>query len=146
MSEEVLAYFTEWARKRPNSIEFWELFVTTERVIACFAGETFSSALLRADMGENTREELGDLGVEAIAAYNERTFEFPLTDLESLVLIRGTRFRRARLELEWDGEEMTFYNTKTGDAQEGLARSLANDSRFDPAIEITDSPGLFDRS
>jgi hypothetical protein len=146
MSEEVLAYFTEWARKRPNSIEFWELFVTTERVIACFAGETFSSALLRADMGENAREELAELSIEEIAAYNERTFEFFLTDLESLVLTRGSRFRRARLRLEWDGEEMTFYNTKIGDAQEGLAQSLADDSRFDPTIEITDPSGLFDRS
>lgn len=145
-SEEHLAHLTEWARKRPNSIEFWEAFLTTERVVCCFAGESFSSALLRADMGRRARDELPDLTPEELAAHNEHNFEFPLSDLESIALVRGTRFRRARLTLAWDGEELALYNTKAGDSQEALLESLAEDPRFDATVEITDPSSLFDRS
>ncbi|MCL7416289.1 MAG: hypothetical protein M8354_00410 [Halalkalicoccus sp.] len=146
MSETRLAHLTEWARKRPNSIEFWEVFLTTERVVCCFAGESFSSALLRADMGERAREELPDLAPEALLAHNERNVEFPLADLESISLVRGTRFRRARLTLVWNGGELALYNTKAGDAQESVLESLAEDPRLDATIEITDPSSLLDRS
>ena len=58
MSEERLGQLTGWVRRRPSSLEFWELFVTSDRLIWCFVGEKFSSALLRADMGERARDEL----------------------------------------------------------------------------------------
>ncbi len=146
MSEKRLAHFTEWARKRPNSIEFWEIFLTTERVVCCFAGESFSSALLRADMGGRTREELVELAPEDLLAHNERNVEIPLSDLESITLVRGTRFRRARLTLVWDGGELALYDTKAGDSQEPVLESLAEDPHIDATIEITDPSSLFDRS
>lgn len=146
MSEQRLAHLTEWARKRPNSIEFWEAFLTTERLVCCFAGESFSSALLRADMGERAREELAALAPEGLVAHNERNFEIPLADLESITLVRGTRFRRARLTFAWDGGELALYNTKAGDSQESLLESLAEDPCFDATVEIRDPSSLFDRS
>lgn len=146
MSETRLAHLTEWARKRPNSIEFWEVFLTTERVVCCFAGESFSSALLRADMGERAREDLVELAPEDLLAHNERNVEFPLADLESVTLVRGTRFRRARLVLAWDDGELALYDTKAGDSQESLLESLADDPRLDATVEITDPSSLFDRS
>lgn len=146
MTEERLAHFTEWARKRPNSIEFWEVFLTTERVTCCFVGESFSSALLRADMGEHAREELAGRTIEEIAAYDERNFEIPLSNLDSLTLTRGTRIRRARLEFEWDDDELALYNTKAGSSQEELVESLANEPRLDATVGITDPSSLLDRS
>ncbi|WP_122088301.1 hypothetical protein [Halalkalicoccus subterraneus] len=146
MSEERLAHLTEWARKRPNSIEFWEVFLMTERVVCCFAGESFSSALLRADMGGRAREELVDLAPEDLLAHNERNVRIPLADLESITLVRGTLFRRARLTLAWDGGELALYNTKAGDSQESLLESLAEDPRIGISIEITDPSSILNRS
>lgn len=146
MSERRLAHLTEWARKRPTSIEFWEVFLTTERLVPCFAGESFSSALLRADMGERAREELPELAPEDLLAHNDRNFEVPLADLDSITLVRGTRFRRARLTLAWDGGELALYTTKAGDSQESLLESLAEDPRLDATVEIADPSSPFDRS
>lgn len=147
MSEERLGHLTGWIRRRPNSLEFWELVLTTDRLLWCFAGETYSSALLRADMGESTREDLADLDPEAIAAYDERNFAVPLDSLSRLWLVGGTRFRRARLEIEWDGGERTLYSTKASDPQEELVEELAGDPRLEGVSIGMDSPSsLLDRS
>ena len=149
MSERRLAHLTEWARKRPGSIEFWELVVTSERLIWCFAGESFSSALLRADMGEHTREEIASLTNEEVTNHDERNFTVPLSALERVRLVRGTRLRRARVEIEWrdDGpESATLYDTKAGNDQYELFERLAEEPALkDVAVEI-ESPSLFRRS
>lgn len=151
MSERRLAHLTEWTRKRPGSIEFWELFVTSERLIWCFAGESFSSALLRADVGERTREEIAGLTTEEIATHDERNFTVPVSALEGVRLVRGTRFRRARVEIEWteDGEptSMTLYNTKAGTDQRELFERLAEESVLEGvSIEVDTLSSMFRRS
>lgn len=147
MSEERLGHLTGWIRRRPNSLEFWELVLTTDRLLWCFAGETYSSALLRADMGESTRGDLAGLDPEAIAEYDARNFAVPLDSLACLRLVRGTRLRRARLEVEWDGEERTLYSTKASDPQEGLVEDLADDPRLEGvSIETRAPTSLLGRS
>jgi hypothetical protein len=151
MSERRLGRLTEWFRRRPSSLEFWELFVTSERLLWCFVGETFSSALLRADMGERDRERLDECTIEEVAAYEERNFEVPLSALERVRLTRGTRFRRAQIEIEWtdDGEpvSMTLYNTKAGDDQTELFERLAEEPVLeDVSIEIESPSSIFRRS
>lgn len=151
MNERRLGRFTEWFRRRPNALEFWEVFVTSERLVWCFAGESFSSALLRADTGEQRRAALDDATIEEALAADERNFAVPIDALDRLELVRGTRFRRARLEIAWaeDGleESITLYNTKTGDAQEELVASLADDARFaGVSIGIEPPASFFRRS
>ncbi|MEM4781338.1 MAG: hypothetical protein QXG03_07255 [Halalkalicoccus sp.] len=147
MSEERLGHLTGWIRRRPSSLEFWELFLTTDRLIWCFAGETFSAALLRADMGETAREEIGSLSLEEIATYDERNFEIPLDSLSTLRLIRGSRFRRPRLEIEWNGESRTLYSTKASDAQEELVETLSQDPNLqDVSVAIDSRSSFFSRS
>lgn len=146
MSEERLAHLTGWIRRRPNSLEFWELLLTTDRLLWCFAGETFSSALLRADMGESTRDELDSLNPSEIAEYNERNFDISLDSLAFLRLVRGTRFRRARLEIAWNDEEQLFYSTKASNSQRDLLETLADDSRLgEVSIEIETPSSLSER-
>lgn len=146
MSEARLGQLTGWVRRRPSSLEFWELFVTSDRLIWCFVGETFSSALLRADMGERARDELDSLTLDEIAAYNERNFETPLDSLSSLRLVRGTRFRRTRLEIAWNGEERTLYSTKSSDPQQELIETLADDPRLEGvSVETATPSSFFDR-
>lgn len=146
MTETRLARFTEWFRRRPNSIEFWEVFVTERRLVWCFVGESFSSMLLRADVGERDREELDDSTIEEAAGHDERNFTVSHGSFDRLELVRGTRFRRARLEIEWtdnDPESITLYNTKSGDAQEALIERLAEESTFEGialTIEAPSSP------
>lgn len=129
--ERVLGRFTEWFRDRPTALEFWEVVVTDERLVWSFAGESFRSALLRADMGERTRERLGDLSPGAALALEERNFAVPLADVAALELTTGTRTRRARLTVEWDRadgrEAWTLANTSRGDDQRALVESLAEE-------------------
>ncbi|MFC6906344.1 hypothetical protein [Halalkalicoccus tibetensis] len=147
MSEERLGHLTGWIRRRPNSLEFWELVLTTDRLLWCFAGETYSSALLRADMGESTRDELAGLDPEAIAEYDDRNFAVPLDSLACLRLVRGTRFRRARLEVEWNGGERTLYSTKASDPQEELIDALSSEPALEGvAVEARAPASLFERS
>ena len=149
-SEKRLGRLSGWLRRRPSSLEFWELFVTNERLIWCFVGETFSSALLRADVGERRRTALGDRTVEELVADDDRNFEIPVSALSRLRLVRGTRFRRARVEIDWDGDDegsMTLYNTKAGDEQAELFERLAEEPALEGvSIEIGSPSSSFRRS
>lgn len=132
--ERTLGRFTEWFRNRPTSLEFWEVVVTDERLVCCFAGESFSSMLLRADMGERTRRQLDDWSPEAALAAEERNFAVPLSSLDRVSLTEGTRTRRARLALAWTDEEgrheWTLSNTANGDQQRAFVASLADHEAF----------------
>ncbi|MFC6835222.1 hypothetical protein [Halomarina ordinaria] len=129
-----VGWFTQWLRRRPNSFEFWEVLVTDERLVWCFAGESFRSMLLRADMGEATRAFLEDATPEAALAHSERGFSVPLASLRTLRLRQGTRTRRARLVVEWEasGERVAWElsNTADGDEQADLLERLANRESF----------------
>ena len=144
MSERRLGRLTEWFRRRPSSLEFWEVFITSDRMIWCFVGETFSSALLRADMGERDRTALDECSIEEAANYDEQNFTVPLSAVEAIRLTRGTRFRRAQVEIVWredDGRRsITLYNTKAGDDQPELFERLGDDPAFDGVTVETDQP------
>lgn len=152
MSERRLGRLTQWFRRRPSSLEFWEVFVTSERLLWCFVGETFSSALLRADMGERERTALDDRTLEEAAAYDSKNFSVPLSKLEGVRLVRGTRFRRARVEIEWvdeDGEptSMTLHNTKAGADQRELFERLAEEPALEGVtVEVESPSSMFRRS
>jgi hypothetical protein len=143
--------FTEWFRDRPTSLEFWEVLVDEDRLVWCFAGESFSSQLLRADMGERPRDRLSALTPEEALAGHERNFAVDLADLRAIRLRTGTRTRRARLTVEWrgdggaDGEEAdhcwTLSNTSRGDEQRAFVESLAEEPGFEHVtVEVTTPP------
>lgn len=141
--EELIAHFTRWIRQRPNSIEFWELVLTDERAIWCFVGESYRSMLLRADMGERDRAIVTDSTPAELETLAEENFAVPLENLESIRLVEGTRFRRARLEIEWIDEDgtrydgqMTLVSTSDADPQRDIVAALTDDSRFDH-VEIS---------
>lgn len=136
-----LGRFTEWFRNRPTSLEFWEVLIADERLVWCFAGESFSSQLLRADMGERTRRRLDDAAPADALALDGRNFAVPLEDVRAIRLRTGTRTRRARLTVEWvdagDERSWTLSNTARGDDQRALVESLADDPRFaDATVEV----------
>lgn len=133
--------FTEWFRKRPTSLEFWELVVGESSLGFCFAGESFSSLLLRADMGESTRSALDDCStIEECVALDERNFTIPLSSVTVLRLREGTRTRRAQLTVAWnDGGKTSWVlsNTSRGAPQTDLVRTLADrDSLADADVGI----------
>ncbi|PSQ66936.1 MAG: hypothetical protein BRD24_01945 [Halobacteriales archaeon SW_9_67_24] len=139
--------FTEWFRNRPTSLEFWEGLVGDDRLACCFAGESFSSALLRADMGESTRRALGNCStIEAAVGLDERNFAVPLSSVRTLRLREGTRTRRARLTLAWDdaegGASWTLSNTNRGDEQADLVAALGERDALTGAEVGIDSPRL----
>ena len=129
MTEDRLAHLTQWFRKRPTSLEFWEVVVTNERLVWCFVGESFSSLLLRADVGETGRREVERSDLSDLLALNEENFAVPLADVHTVDLDEGSRFRRASLTITWEGEdgetEWTLSNTSDGDAQGDVVASLA---------------------
>ncbi|TYL38694.1 hypothetical protein CV102_09250 [Natronococcus pandeyae] len=137
-SEEPIARFTRWLRQRPNSIEFWELVVTDERLVWCYVGQSYRSMLLRADMGERDRALVEDSRLEELEGLAEENFAVPLENLESIRHVEGTRFRRAKLEIEWVDEEdtrydgrMTLVSTSEADPQAEVVAALEEDPRLD---------------
>ncbi|SFK99570.1 hypothetical protein SAMN04487950_1821 [Halogranum rubrum] len=134
MAETRLAHFTQWFRQRPTSLEFWEVVVTDERLVWCFVGESFSSLLLRADVGETGRREIENRATDELLTLNEENFAVPLADVRRIDLDEGSRFRRASLTIAWedDGgvEEWKLSNTSDGDSQRDVVESLAADERL----------------
>ena len=148
LADPVTARFTEWFRKRPTSLEFWELVVGERSVGCCFAGESFSSLLLRADMGESTRSALDDRStVGECVALDDRSFTIPLSSVTTVRLREGTRTRRAQLRVAWSGEgggetSWTLSNTSRGEPQADLVRELAERDALAGVDVGIDSPRL----
>ncbi|WP_226480929.1 hypothetical protein [Natrinema amylolyticum] len=145
-TETIIARLTHWFRQRPNSIEFWELVLTDERLLWCFVGESYRSLLLRADMGERDRDVVAELPPDAVATYDERNVAVPLEALERLRLVTGTRLRRARLVVEWrsdddpESEERTLYQSRTADPQRDLVTELESDPRLEDVDVTVETP------
>ncbi|WP_435078359.1 hypothetical protein [Halococcus sp. AFM35] len=145
-ADPITGRFTEWFRNRPTSLEFWELVVGENSLGCCFAGESFSSLLLRADMGESTRSDLNDCStIEECVALDDRNFTIPLSSLTTLRLREGTRTRRTQLRIAWsengngEGDETswTLSNTARGEPQTDLVRALADrDAPADAEVGI----------
>ncbi|KZN25644.1 hypothetical protein A4G99_04045 [Haladaptatus sp. R4] len=143
-----IAHLSGWFRRRPTSMEYWELLVTEERLVWCFVGESFKSMLLRADTGERGRGEIEDATPDRALSLDERNFAVPLDSLESVRLRDGTLFRRAKLVVTWkendEADSYELYATKTADSQVDDVEALADDPRLshvDVGVETTD--GLF---
>ncbi|WP_242509230.1 hypothetical protein [Natrinema altunense] len=146
-SETIIARLTHWFRQRPNSIEFWEVVVTDERLLWCFVGESFRSLLLRADMGERDRATVAELSPPEIAAFDDRNFAVPLEALEELRLVTGTRLRRARLVVTWrededdiEYEERTLSQSRTADPRRELVTELQSDPRLEGVDVVVETP------
>ena len=147
-TDPITARFTEWFRKRPTSLEFWELAVGEHSLGCCFAGESFSSLLLRADMGESTRDALDDCAtIDECVALDDRNFTVPLSSVTALRLREGTRTRRAQLTVAWSegatgDTSWTLSNTARGAPQTDLVRTLADRNGLADADVGIDSPRL----
>ncbi|APX98155.1 hypothetical protein BB347_06145 [Natronorubrum daqingense] len=147
-TDEPIARFTRWLRQRPNSIEFWELVVTDERLVCCYVGQSYRSMLLRADMGERDRATVAETPLEDLESLAEQNFSVSLEALESIRHVEGTRFRRARLDLEWtesdddptgyDGN-LTLVSTSDAEPQRDIVAGLTDDPRLeDVTIDLDD--------
>ncbi|SDC87814.1 hypothetical protein [Natrinema hispanicum] len=149
-TETIIARLTHWFRQRPNSLEFWELILTDERLLFCFVGESYRSLLLRADMGERDRAAIADLPPDDIETFDERNFTVPLEAVEKLRLVTGTRLRRARLVVGWqagddvESDEWTLYQSRTADSQRELVTELESDPRLED-VDITVETPRFPR-
>ncbi|ELY66198.1 hypothetical protein [Natronococcus jeotgali] len=142
-AEEPIARLTRWIRQRPNSIEFWELVLTDERLLCCFVGESYRSMLLRADTGERDRALVDDGAIAELESLDERNVSVPLEALESIRLVDGTRLRRAALEIEWADDPgggsrpeggLELYAARGADPQRERVAALADE----PALEGVD--------
>ncbi|WP_293032838.1 hypothetical protein [Natronococcus sp.] len=138
-TEEPIARLTHWIRQRPNSIEFWELVVTDERLLCCFVGESYRSMLLRADMGERDRALVADSSPAELESLDEQNFSVPLEAVEGIRLVTGTRFRRAKLEIDWDDADapsdgMTLVATSGAESQADVVAGLEDE----PSLEDVD--------
>ncbi|MFU8867684.1 hypothetical protein [Natronococcus sp.] len=137
-TEEPIARLTQWIRQRPNSIEFWELVVTDERLVCCFVGESYRSMLLRADMGERDRALVADSTPAELETLDERNFSVPLEAIEGIRLVTGTRFRRAKLEIDWDHGDAPYDGGMT------LVGASGAEPQADVVAGLADEPGLED--
>ena len=145
--ETEIARLTQWLRQRPNSIELWELVLTDERLVWCFVGESYRSMLLRADMGKRDRALVDESTLEELEGLAEENFAVPVERLEAIRLTEGTRFRRARLEIEWDdregtryGGDVTLVSTSDADPQRDRVDALADEPRLEGVDVTTESP------
>lgn len=131
-NETRLARFTGWFRRRPTSLEFWELLVTDRRVVWCFVGESFKSLLLRADTGERGRREVERSSAERALALDDRNFAVALESLRSVHLREGSRFRRTALTVTWRDDDAStsveLYGTRSSDSQVDVVEALGEES------------------
>ncbi|WP_408958578.1 hypothetical protein [Natrinema sp. 74] len=150
-AETTIARLTHWVRQRPNSLEFWELVLTDERLLWCFVGESFRSLLLRADVGERDRAAVAELSPDDIIAFDDRNFAVSLEALDELRLVTGTRLRRARLVVRWqtsdatERDDRTLYRARTAAPQRMAVTALESDSRLadvDVTVETPRFPRL----
>jgi hypothetical protein len=93
-NEERIARFSQWLRQRPNSIDFWEVVLTDERLVWCYVGQSYRSLLLRTDMGERGRGTITDSQLAELEILSEQNFSIPVDNLESIRYVDGTRLRR----------------------------------------------------
>ncbi len=130
-SETELAHFSGWHHSTNIALEYWEIRITSRRVIFCFVGQSYQSLLLKADMGASHRDQITELPPEAVAEFDDQNFVVPLSALETIRLTSPTRFRTATLEFEWDGESMTFRRKGSVDEEREALETLDSDDRFD---------------
>lgn len=135
-------HLTQWFRRRPTSLEFWDAVVTDEELVWCFLGESFSSLLLRADVSQYGREEVTKSADDELTGLNGRNVSIPLSALRAIELDEGSRLRRSKLTVTWataadgDGKEAgdavswKLYGTADADSEADLVESLATDDRF----------------
>lgn len=127
-SEQLVCRFTGWCKKTGYSLEYWEIFATDRRLIFCFVGESYSSLLLKADMGGTYRDRLSELELSEIATFDERNFTVPLSKLETIEYTPGSVSKKATLRFEWRDGEIVLYNvpqTSTSDDTVDTIRSLS---------------------
>lgn len=149
-AEVTVGRFTEWFARTPNALEFREVLLTDERLLAPVVGESFRAALLRADTGEAGRRALDDRSPAEIAASGDCDVAVSLSALRSIRLRRGSPFRRATLTLRWSADagatgELTLHNTSEGDEQAEAVEALAADDRLSHVDCAVEAPrfGLF---
>lgn len=160
-SETRLAWLTGWFRRRPTSLEFWEVLVTDERLVWCFVGESFKSLLLRADVGERGRREIAETAPERALTLSERNFAVPLDSLQSIRLRNGSLVRRATLTVTWrendergnsgrddgrtdDATTFELHGTSSTDAGVEAVAEFRDDPRFGGVdVEVETKSGLF---
>lgn len=145
-NETDLARFTGWFRRRPTSLEFWELVVTDSRVVWCFVGESFKSLLLRADTGERGRRGVDRATPERALTLADRNFEVSLDSIRCVRLREGSRLRRASLTVAWqenDATSVELYGTRSQESHADIVRALREEpalSHVDIAVETTRLP------
>lgn len=149
MGENRVCRFTGWCRKTGYSLEYWEVFVTDQRLIFCRVGESFSSLLLKADMGAADRERVSKLSLSEIVEFSPHNFVVPAATLESVRLHKGSTAKKTILSIKWDGDEWTLFDVKhTSTYAEDL--SCVTDMRESSAypsvtFEVVEREGITDR-
>lgn len=139
--EDELARFTGWHRKTNVALEYWQVIVTSRRLICCFLGQSFQSLLLKADMGASHREDVASMSPAEAAAFDEKNLLVPLSSLQAITLTSSTRFRTAALEFEWADDRIQFRRNGGEDAEATLS-SLERDDRLEHVTIEIRSPSL----
>ena len=136
--ETELARFSGWFHTTSIAIEYWEIVVTSQRVVFCFVGQSYQSLLLKADMGASHRDRVADLSPDEVADFDDQNVVVPISSLESITLTSPTRFRTASLEFEWAEDSMTLRRKGTiDDAAETCTRLADEDDDLLPDVAIT---------
>ncbi|MDS0476968.1 hypothetical protein [Natrinema sp. 1APR25-10V2] len=141
-AERQLCRFSGWCKKTGYSLEYWEVFVTDQRLIFCFIGESYSSLLLKADMGAAHRDRLSDYSLSEITAFDDRNFTVPVHALRRVELTRSSWIKKTSLRFVWEDGEIEFFDvsqtSSEKDATSNMARLSEHDEYVDVAISVSD--------
>ncbi len=141
-AEEELARFSGWYHNTSIALEYWEVLVTSRRVIFCFVGQSYRSLLLKADMGASHRDRVASMEPNKVAEFDEQNVVVPLSELGRITLTRPTRFRTAILEFEWTEDSMTLRRKGPMDEDAAALSTLEADDRFDHVTITRESQSL----
>lgn len=135
-AERQLCRFSGWCKKTGYSLEYWEVFVTDHRLIFCFIGESYSSLLLKADMGATHRDRISDFDLPEIVAFDDRNFTVPSHVLREIELTRGSWRKKASLRFVWEDDEMEFFDVSQTSSEDEAASNVTRLSEHDEYTDV----------
>lgn len=113
VGEEVIRErFSGWFKWGMSIHEFWDIFFTDRRVIFAFLGETFTSFLLRGDVSASRRQAIEGFSPEAILNSHPQNYQLFYSELEKVVIKKGTFLMMPRLTISAKGNRQGIFFKK----------------------------------
>lgn len=89
--------------------EYYDVVITNRRLVLLWLGESFKTWMLRADAGQNKRDDLALLDTEKIINYSENNILIDYKDIKTIELGKRTILKNASIIMNTKDGEYKLY-------------------------------------